>query len=58
MTLTAIILAYNEEMHLGRCIESLAGVADTVVVADCCSSDEALEIARAHGLCLREGRQG
>ena len=25
-----------EEKHLARCIESLAGMADTVVVADCC----------------------
>ena len=49
MTLTAIILTYNEEKHLARCIESLAGMADTVVVADCFSTDATLDIARAHG---------
>ena len=49
MKLTAIILTYNEERHLARCIESLAVVADRIVVADCFSTDATLEIARAHG---------
>jgi len=49
MTLTAIILTYNEAKHLARCIESLAGVSDTVVMADCFSTDATLDIARAHG---------
>jgi len=55
MTLTAIILTYNEEKHLARCIESLAGVADRIVVADCFSTDATLAIARAHGARLRGG---
>jgi len=49
MNLTAIILAYNEERHLARCLASLDGVANTIVVADCFSTDATLDIARAHG---------
>ena len=49
MTLTAIILTFNEERHLSRCIESLWSVADPIVVADCFTTDATLDIARAHG---------
>ena len=49
MKLVAVILTYNEERHLARCIGSLAGLADEVVVADCFSTDATLEIARIHG---------
>jgi glycosyltransferase involved in cell wall biosynthesis len=55
MTLTAIILTYNEAKHLSRCIESIQGVADRIVVADCFSTDATLAIARAHGARLRGG---
>lgn len=49
MKLVAIILAFNEEQHLPRCIASLQSVATDIVVVDCYSSDATLEIARAHG---------
>lgn len=49
MTLTAVILTFNEAQHLARCIDSLQGIADQVVVADCFSTDATLDIARAHG---------
>jgi len=49
MNLTAIILTYNEARHLARCIDSLAGVADRIVVADCFSTDDTLAIAAAKG---------
>jgi len=49
MHLTAIILTHNEERHLGRCIESLDGLADEVLVVDCFSTDRTLEIAHRHG---------
>ena len=49
MKLVAIILTFNEAQHLARCIRSLQGVADQIVVADCFSTDSTLEIARAHG---------
>ena len=49
MKLVAIILTFNEEQHLSRCIASLAGVVSEVVVVDCFSADSTLDIARAHG---------
>ena len=49
MKIVAIILTFNEEQHLDRCISSLMGVATEVVVADCFSTDATLDIARAHG---------
>lgn len=49
MKLTVIILTLNEERHLAGCIASLEGVADTIVVVDCLSTDATLDIALAHG---------
>ena len=49
MKLVAVILTFNEERHLARCIASLKDLATEVVVADCLSTDATLEIARAHG---------
>ena len=49
MSITAVILTYNEEKHLSRCIQSLKGLVDQVVVADCFSTDSTLDVARAQG---------
>jgi glycosyltransferase involved in cell wall biosynthesis len=49
VTLTAVILTFNEALHLPRCLESLAGVADRVLVVDSFSTDETVGIARTHG---------
>lgn len=49
MNVVAIILTFNEEHHLARCIASLQGIANEIVVADCYSTDATLDIARAHG---------
>lgn len=47
--LTAIILTFNEERHLGRCLQSLRGVARRVVVVDCFSTDGTVALAREQG---------
>lgn len=49
MNVTAVILTFNEEQHLARCIASAKAVATDVVVVDCYSTDATLDIARAHG---------
>ncbi|RUQ37848.1 MAG: glycosyltransferase family 2 protein, partial [Candidatus Competibacteraceae bacterium] len=49
MKLIAIILTFNEERHLARCIASVKDLASEIVVVDCFSTDATLEIARAHG---------
>lgn len=48
MKMVAVILTLNEEQHLARCIASLKGLVDQVVVADCYSTDATLDIAKAH----------
>lgn len=47
--LTVIILAYNEERHLARCLQSLQGVAKRVIVVDCFSTDRTVAIAQELG---------
>jgi glycosyltransferase involved in cell wall biosynthesis len=49
MKLTVIILTYNEELHLARCLESALRLSSNVVVVDCFSTDRTLEIANSFG---------
>jgi len=48
-TIAAIILTYNEELHIARCINSLCGVADDIIVVDSFSGDNTTEIAKELG---------
>jgi len=45
-TLTAIILTYNEELHIERCVKSIYEVVDDIVVVDCYSTDKTIEILK------------
>lgn len=49
VTITAIILTKNEEKHITRCIQSLQGICDEVVVVDSFSTDKTCEIAKQLG---------
>ena len=49
MNLNVIILVLNEEKHLERCIKSLKGTADQLLVVDSFSQDKTLEIAQSYG---------
>jgi glycosyltransferase involved in cell wall biosynthesis len=49
MKIVAIILTFNEERHLQRCINSIHSLVSEIVVADCFSTDATLEIARLNG---------
>ena len=49
MKITLIVPTYNEEKVLDRCIVSTKDLADEILVVDSFSSDNTLEIARAHG---------
>ena len=48
-SIAAIILTKNEEKHIVRCLESLKGVCDDIVVVDCFSEDRTEELATVHG---------
>lgn len=49
LSLTAIILTFNEELHIERAIDSVAALAERVVVVDSFSTDRTVEIARGLG---------
>jgi glycosyltransferase involved in cell wall biosynthesis len=49
LRVTAIVLTFNEELHLARCIASLREVASDILVVDCGSRDGTVSIARALG---------
>lgn len=48
-TLAAIILTKNEAKHIERCLRSIKGVVDEVVVVDCFSDDNTRELAEDLG---------
>ncbi len=47
MQCSAVIITYNEARNIGRCLDSLKGVADEIVVVDSFSTDETEAICRA-----------
>ncbi|MBO74996.1 MAG: hypothetical protein CMD33_06965 [Flavobacteriales bacterium] len=48
-SLSAVIIAYNEERNLARCLDSLAGVVDEVLVVDSGSTDRTVALAKERG---------
>ena len=48
-SITAIILTYNEEIHIRRCLRSLQGICDEVLIVDSFSSDNTVAIAQQMG---------
>ena len=44
--ISAVIITCNEEMFIGKCLESLEGVADEIVVVDSFSTDKTEEICK------------
>ena len=47
--LSAVIITFNEERNIARCIESLKSVADEILVVDSLSTDKTKEISIALG---------
>ena len=53
-TIAALILTKDEEKHIARCIRSLQGVCDEILVIDSFSTDRTCEIAESLGAkCIR-----
>lgn len=48
--ISAVIITLNEEKNIERCLISLAGVADEVVVIDSFSTDKTEQICHSHGV--------
>jgi glycosyltransferase involved in cell wall biosynthesis len=47
--LSVVIITYNEEKNIGRCIDSVRAIADEVVVLDSFSTDATVAIAKEKG---------
>ena len=50
MRISATIITLNEEINIGRCIDSLEGVADEIIVMDSNSTDKTKEICMQKGV--------
>ncbi len=48
LDLTVVILTYNEELHIRRCLENVCSIAKDIIVVDCFSTDKTQEICRAY----------
>jgi glycosyltransferase involved in cell wall biosynthesis len=44
-----VVLTFNEEVNLGHCLESVAGLAERIFVVDSFSTDGTLKVAEAFG---------
>ena len=49
LDVTAVILTYNEEIHIRRCLERISPVVKQVFLIDCYSTDRTVEIAGEYG---------
>ena len=49
LDLSVIILTYNEELHIRRCLENVLPIAKKIYVIDCFSTDKTKEIASKLG---------
>lgn len=49
LDLSVIILTFNEEIHIRRCIENVCAIAQKVYVVDCYSTDRTVKIAKECG---------
>lgn len=47
--LSVVVMTYNEEENIGRCLESVSGLGQEICVLDSFSTDRTVEIARTHG---------
>jgi glycosyltransferase involved in cell wall biosynthesis len=47
--LSVVIITFNEQRNIARCIDSVLSVADEIVVVDSFSTDETVAIAKQKG---------
>jgi len=52
--ISAVVITYNEENNIGRCIDSLRPVADEVIIVDCFSKDNTKRICFEKGVSFHE----
>jgi glycosyltransferase involved in cell wall biosynthesis len=50
VNISAVVITFNEENNIGRCLESLTGTVDEIIVVDSYSSDATGEICKESGV--------
>ena len=48
--LSVVIITFNEEKNIGRCLESIQGIADDVVIVDSFSTDATESICKKYNV--------
>ena len=48
--ISVVIISYNEERNIARCVKSVLGIADEIIVVDSYSTDKTEEICRGLGV--------
>src|SRR5215467_1285809 len=52
--LSVVIITFNEERNIGRCIDSVMNVADEIIILDSFSTDRTVEIASSKGAIVKQ----
>ena len=52
--LSLVIISFNEEKDIGRCIDSAKDIADEILVLDSNSTDRTVAIAESRGAIVRQ----
>ena len=47
-TLSVVLITYNEEKHIGKCLDSIMSVADEIVIVDSFSKDATMDICNKY----------
>ena len=47
--ISVVLATYNEERNIARCLDSVKGLADEIVIVDGKSTDKTVEIAKIQG---------
>ena len=52
--LSVVIICFNEEKNIGRCIDSVVDVADEILILDSYSTDQTVAIAESRGAIVKQ----
>ena len=58
MQVSAVIITYNEEENIARCIDSIEGVVKEIIVVDSFSTDNTVQIAKVKGAIVFKINEG
>lgn len=48
LPISAIVMTFNESLNLNECLASIKDYVDDIIIVDCFSSDNTIEIAKKY----------